>query len=222
MGKLRLGIGVAFVLVLAGTSQSGSPLPEIEQLLAYGHRAVEQGRYEAGLAASQVVLLGEVRYSTAAASDTAKAVLLEAMREWELATDGEVKFVEAPAKEAKIMLSWADSLRKHGADVGGYAKWKRAVRRDGTGVLQPELSAQIELRLRLPDGRAMSRDQLKQCALHELGHILGLDDSRAKSEVMSPLDPARPITRPSPADVQALSALRLRASQLLRSATVLP
>jgi hypothetical protein len=43
----------------------------------------------------------------------------------------------------------------------------------------------IELALRLPDGRAVTRDGVRAVALHEVGHLIGLDHPEDATSVMS-------------------------------------
>ncbi|MCC7435555.1 MAG: matrixin family metalloprotease [Methanoregulaceae archaeon] len=213
MGFLRILTGWVFGYVLVATAHAGAYLPEMDRFLSYGQRALDAGHMEAARAATDVILLGEVRYALAEGPSEAREVLKAAMREWEVATDGEVRFVEVPANEAQITIGWANELRFRSLEAGGVARWQRAVRRDGDG-LRGEVSATIELRLRVPSGRRLNSDQLMQCALHEIGHILGLDDSSARGEAMGPLDLRRPITRLSDGDLSALRELRSRAWNL--------
>lgn len=213
MGFLRLLTGWVFGYVLVATAHAGAYLPEMDRFLSYGQRAVDAGHIDAARAATDVILLGEVRYALADGPAEAREVLEAAMREWEVATDGEVQFVEVPAHQAQVTIGWANDLRFRNLEAGGVARWQRAVRRDGD-AMRGEVSATIELRLRAPSGRRLNSDQLMQCALHEIGHILGLDDSSARGEAMGPLDLRRPITRLAEGDLTALRELRSRAWNL--------
>lgn len=213
MGFLRPLTCWVFAYALVASAYAGAHLPEMERFLSYGRRSIEAGHIEAARAATDVILLDEVRYSLGDGPSEAKEVLAEAMREWELATDGEIRFVEVPKHEAQITIGWMNDLRFRSMEAGGVARWQRSVRWDGD-VMKGQVSATIDLRLRAPSGRKLNRDQLMQCALHELGHVLGLADSTSRGEAMGPLDLRRPITRLSAGDIEALRVLRSQAWEL--------
>ena len=56
------------------------------------------------------------------------------------------------------------------------------------------------------------------CVVHEVGHLLGLDDTDRSGEAMSPLDPNRLETAPSETEAAAVRALRSEATKLLNDA----
>lgn len=219
MGKLRLGL-VAMALLAAVWTPAGAPLPELDRFLSYGNKALESGDAVAAEAASKAILLDEVRFTLGPASPERQAIARAAMRSWEQALDGEVRFVEVAPSAAQLTFEWKPAVGHEGNHVGGLATWRRAVQRRGSEC-RAVYTAQIELSITAPDGTALNRDQMMQCALHEVGHILGLDDCRERGEVMSPLDMAKPVPQITKADLDALRAIRAKAYSLRVSARAL-
>lgn len=213
MGTFRRTGFAALLLFAALAARAGAPLPEIDQFLAYGQKALESGDAAAAEAASKAVLLDEVRYTFGPGTAEHHAVARAAMTSWEQALDGEVRFVEVAPENAQITFSWQSAVGHEGNHVGGLATWRRAVQRKGSQV-RAVYTAEIALSTVAPTGTVLNRDQLMQCALHEVGHVLGLDDCRDRGEVMSPLDMARPVPAITKADLDALRSVRAKAYQL--------
>lgn len=213
MGTLRR-TGFAAVLLLAAVlSSAGAHLPELDRFIDYGRRALEKGDVAAATAASDLLLLDEVKVYLGKAEPERHALVREALRAWEQALGDEVRFVEVDASQAQVRFAWTDKVVFEGQHVGGTASWKRAVQRSGSQV-RMVLSGEIELSRVAPRGNLLNCDQQMQVALHEVGHILGLDDSRERGEAMSPLDLARPVPRITRGDLDALRSVRTRAQEL--------
>jgi hypothetical protein len=69
--------------------------------------------------------------------------------------------------------------------------------------------------------RPMPFEVIRHEACHELGHVLGLDDTNIVGAVMGPLDLNRPASGPSDAEVEAVRLVRTEATRLLESTKTL-
>ena len=70
---------------------------------------------------------------------------------------------------------------------------------------------------RKPNGRPLSFEQLRACAAHELGHVLGLDDSPNNGDLMGRMDFNRPATFIRSEEVSMLIDARQEASAIRRT-----
>jgi predicted Zn-dependent protease len=70
-----------------------------------------------------------------------------------------------------------------------------------------------------PNGEALTFDQLRACAAHELGHVLGLDDAPESGCLMGRMDFNHPATTIRPEEVDELLRARGEATQIRRDFT---
>lgn len=182
--------------------------------LRHGLDAVRHGRFDEACGAADLVLLkGAVRIS---ADPGTQSVTREAIRIWGQALNGAVYFeLVSPGEEADISVSSVERILKGNRNSIGFSHWRRALYRDGRYNLQ----AEIDLATNYPSGSPIDQRGQLHAALHELGHILGLDDSPRAGDVMGPIDPSRPICSPQPPEIAALRALRSIAEDLREEAS---
>lgn len=64
----------------------------------------------------------------------------------------------------------------------------------------------------------MSPSMMRHTALHELGHVLGLNDSARSGEAMSALNPFAPVSKPASAEVLSLNGVFDQAGLFLSQA----
>jgi hypothetical protein len=76
---------------------------------------------------------------------------------------------------AEVHVTWVD---RFDGRMTGRTNW----RHDRHGWI---LGGSIEMALHLPDGRAVTLDGVRAVALHEVGHLLGLDHPNDSTSVMS-------------------------------------
>lgn len=209
MRKVRL-VSVCLVLVGSTLSRPAAVLPEMARHLAFADRCLKAGDLEGVLASTDLILLPHLHLciDSTMATPSAVAGLNEALVLWRQATDEGIAFsvVEDP-KHADVVVRFQSRLGTGDTDYGGFTTWKRSVARDGRKAAW-SLCAQMELRTIQPSGEPMSVAQVRHAALHELGHVLGLADSKRVGDVMGPLDLSRPVGRPSLAEVDELKRLR--------------
>jgi len=135
-----------------------------------------------------------------------RQVLDDAMQSWNAAT-GESLW-EVSDSSAAVRIGFTQQAQFNGQTVAGRATWTRNVINLG-GQYVGSLRAQIVIGRLCPDGTRLSNDALRHTAMHELGHVLGLEDGF--TGVMGPMIPTRPAKSVSESDLLALLAVRQRA-----------
>jgi predicted Zn-dependent protease len=66
--------------------------------------------------------------------------------------------------------------------------------------------------------KAMPMESMRHEMMHEIGHVLGLEDTESTGAIMGPLDMNRPVSRPLPHEVKAVWDIRLEASRIRKDA----
>jgi hypothetical protein len=79
------------------------------------------------------------------------------------------------SSRAEVHVTWVDRFEGR---MTGRTMW----RHDQHGWIS---SGSIELALHLPDGRPVNEDGVRAIALHEVGHLIGLDHPRDETSVMA-------------------------------------
>lgn len=199
------------------TGPRATLLPEIATHLQYAEKCAKNN-WVTALQASRDVL--SPQSITVYVPENVKANRVQAfflaLREWERSLNYGVRFtlVDSPS-EASVTVKFVDSLKIPGGEAGGYASWKRSVTAD-RGVYKGAVTAQIQLAAKA-GGSELCDKALKHAALHEVGHVLGLDDSDMVGGVMGPLDLYRPVTSPTWNEIQALRKVRNDVQQIWAS-----
>lgn len=194
--------------------------------LTHAQRCVDQGRFEEAEAYAQMVLVADsvkvfVDFETLPASRKAdgRAAIERAMKNWEVATGGEIRFDVVPRSQADVHITFRDHLTYVGSPAGGIAVWRRNVIAWNANRFTPQLRATIQLALSTgPRGQQMTLPQMTHAAMHELGHILGLRDNPRRGTVMGPLDLNNPVERPAREEVETLLEVRSEAWSVMRMA----
>lgn len=141
----------------------------------------------------------------------AERILQRAIDAWHQGLGRSDIFIIDP--NGKIPVIVRPQVRENGQIVAAYIHWSRGVRMTRTGY-RPEINATIQLAQ-----RGHGRSNLRECqrihaAAHELGHLLGLDDSRASTGVMTRVG-ARGQLQPSAEEIAAVRWIRNQALSLL-------
>jgi predicted Zn-dependent protease len=135
----------------------------------------------------------------------------EAVETWNRVLRGKAAFVWAEDETtADVLVSASETLGDGSRSFAGLTRWRRSVKSD-IGRLTGELA----LALRARGGRRLAHSEMLHAALHELGHLLGLDDSSDPNSVMAPLGLGLPRSEPSLEDTRAVLRLRSEAEALL-------
>jgi predicted Zn-dependent protease len=232
MGWGRGFRSVAFCLA-AAMATAAAPMrdPRIQERL-YTHLdrasdALEGGRFaEARTTAEMILLASQVRVRLDLAQapldqvPTARSAFESAVRDWEIALDGEVDFVDAAGGPADVTVAYKGHVVDGGTHVAGLAEWRRKVLHWSGDDYSYQVLATIQVRTLNPNGRRLEEAAVKATTMHEIGHVLGLDDSPRVGDVMGPLDPRRPSSGPSAAELQSLRTLRAQAHGYLQEAVL--
>ncbi len=148
----------------------------------------------------------------------AEAAFSEAAKMWEEALGGEVAFVLVSNHEADLKVGYRPKVKVYGEEVAGHATWSREVQTVGASAFGYKVRGEIMLRTQDRDGKDLSHEAMMNTAAHELGHILGLEDSPRDGDIMSTLRIERPITRPSADELGRLREVRASARSVSDSA----
>lgn len=190
--------------------------------LDYAARALERGNSREAVAYAEMVLLRREITIFVDDKDAPSAVREDAVRalraaavNWEDALNREIKFRFVPFRDADVTVQYTGDMRYNGKDAAGTVRWTRHVMSLGSGEYRYEVRANITLRTHTPKGDVMNYGQMLHTAGHELGHVLGLEDTGKAGSLMGPLRLDRPVERATKAERESLLSLRKLASDLL-------
>ena len=213
--RRRSWLAILVALTVAPFQSAGSVLPEMSKHLDFGRRCAARGDQVGAATCSQLILLERIRVYVDCRNATteAKKGLATAIRTWTKAVGGEVQFVFVDSRmEAQVVVSFERTLGDAETAYGGFTRWKRRLSSSSWS-----LDAQMQLRTHTPAGVPMSAEQVHHAALHEFGHVLGLDDSSTQGDAMGPLDLRHPVATPKPGELAKLNGLRDEARILRRA-----
>ncbi|MBX3111182.1 MAG: matrixin family metalloprotease [Fimbriimonadaceae bacterium] len=175
---------------------------------------VDEAEARAGL----VLMRGPVNVSldtpgmTIAERLTARQALDRAVQMWRDELGGDLQIAVVPKPFANVRVTWSAG-QVAGGRCAGHAVWSRQVWSSG-GRWRSEFSADIDLALLGSDGVRLPDATLAQAAAHEFGHVMGMDDSGRKGDLMGPVRTNRPVDRLSPREHDAIVDLRAEADTL--------
>jgi len=208
----------------AGRSVTAAPiLPEVHRHMEQAHNCLQKGSHQLAAAHAGVILVADdikvfVRFENVPESQRrdCERALAQAFDTWEEALDDTFSFVEVDtAEEANVTIRFRPDVRMGREPVAGFVNWKRTIKSEGDKVVSTGYTADMQLRTSNIDWRPMSVSAMHHEACHELGHVLGLDDSDRVGDLMGPLDVRRPVNHPSVREVTAVRSLRNEARKII-------
>jgi hypothetical protein len=120
-----------------------------------------------------------------------------AFNEWEQA-GAPVRFTYvADSTDAEVKVQWVDSFDE---PISGNTRWSR---NSNFRIVE----ARISLALRRHTGDALGTSAIRAMALHEIGHMLGLDHTADDSNIMTPLVRVKGLSDADRATVRLLYTL---------------
>jgi hypothetical protein len=226
MRSLLLIFGLISVTALGAEPSIPVLLPEVITHMKDGRACLANGDRALAAAHARVILVSnqiKIRISTAGYSPAVAAkcqrALVEACETWQAALGDSFEFILVDAQtQADVYTIFQPDVRLRGRAVAGYVRWQRTVQADDGKPMSQAFRANMQLRTSTPEGRPMPAAAMRHEACHELGHVLGLDDSRAVGTAMGPLDIEHPANGPTAAEVDAVRKLREDANNLLAEA----
>jgi predicted Zn-dependent protease len=121
----------------------------------------------------------------------------EAFQEWGT-LNLPVRFVFTDdSTQAEVHVDWIDRFR---TPISGRTRWTR----DDDWMIT---DADITLAMHHSDGEALDESSTRALALHEIGHLLGLDHTRDSMSIMAPRVRVRTLSSADAATVRLLYAL---------------
>ena len=197
-------------------------LAEVQKHLDAAHDCVTNGTPEVAAAHANLVLLGdEVTYAISyeGVADKLRSRCVQALSgafdAWEKALDDTITFREiSDASKADMVIHFKNGVMMGKEPVAGYANWKRSLKADGPKVQTCVFKSDLQIRTINLDGKPMPFTCVRHEIAHEVGHILGLEDSETTGDLMGPLDVDHPVVGPQTYESSAVKHLRDEAHQV--------
>jgi predicted Zn-dependent protease len=201
-------------------------LPEVTQQLEDGLADAENDTPTRACAHAQLVLLGsQLKYYVkmdlvpGKQREQCLASLHSAMAEWEHDLDGAIRFMPAASTDqSALIVRFEPNVTMNNEPVAGYVNWSRTLNTRPDGHVDSKFSADLQLRIKDLSGKTMPSDAMRHTAMHELGHVLGLDDSPVEGNVMGPLNIDNPVSAPTNLEIETVKSIRARANEILEIA----
>ncbi len=209
-------------LVPAGGVTAAKPpvLPEVKQHLVDGwaclndNPGMAKGHALAVLVSSDLSVEVQLDKVPDERRSACRAAIDGALEAWEKALGGGLHLHRLEdGNHSGIVVRFQPDVRQKGEAVAGYVNWKRTA-----GEGEGSVTGDIQIRTVNVDGSAMSGRAMRNIVVHEMGHLLGLDDTDRMGEAMSPLDVSHPVSGPSAAEATTVRSLRDEATTLLNDA----
>lgn len=162
------------------------------------------------VALDQLLWAGEVSLfidSTSLPGDasTARQSIDQAWQTWNALLRDETQFSRAPRREtATVVIHLRPRVYHKGVQSAGLASWER---RDGD---PPSQIATIWVGTLDQEGQPLSPAAIQHIAMHEIGHLIGLDDAPQSPGVMGWIHLEKPAAGPSLEEVRLVQATRAR------------
>lgn len=200
----------------------GRLLPDMPEHLEYAQKDMESGQVADALAHINLILLNHATYhinfDTVPPEKQAEciAAFRDATAMWGRALGNGFQLDEVPAEQpAEINVTFQPDVKQAGNEVAGYVTWRRRVigGADGTPI-RMDFTADVRVRTIQPGGEPMMLEHMRHTSAHELGHVLGLDDSPFYGDIMGPLDLQHPVSDFESAELENLRAVRAQAEDI--------
>jgi len=218
----------AFAPASTGTGTEtlrGRLLPDLPEHLEYAEKDLDHGQVGDSLAHIDLILMSHLHYHITyenvpeETQPECKAAFEDAVALWERALGKDWDLTEAAdGQPAEVQVTFQPDCQQNGAEVAGYVTWRRRVITDPNGSPHMDMTADVRVRTIRPDGSAMQLEHMRHTSAHELGHVLGLDDSPFYGDIMGPLDLNHPVTDFEAAELDNLRAVRAEAETVREQA----
>lgn len=203
----------------------GRLLPDLPEHLEYAEKDLDHGQVSDALAHLDLILMSHMHYHLnfvnvdAETQPECKAAFEDAVAMWERALGKDWDLEEAAdGQPAEVQVTFQPDVQQNGSEVAGYVTWRRRVVTGADGTPHMDMSADVRVRTVKPDGSPMLLEHMRHTSAHELGHVLGLDDSPFYGDIMGPLDLNHPVSDFEAAELDNLRAVRAEAETVREQA----
>ncbi len=193
--------------------------PDIREHLEIAKRCADMGKVGSALAHAAVVIpdrLLRVKVDCggvpAADQGIYRNAVNGAFRLWEEAL-GTTIFEGTETEHPDILIRFRPQVTDGTHAVCGRSEWSKCVLNsdnDPTVVF----TADVKVGMLKPNGQALTLAQLRGCIAHELGHVLGLDDSPKVGDVMGRMDFNHPVESIRQDEIRLLVRARAEALEI--------
>jgi predicted Zn-dependent protease len=214
-------MAVALSAMPAALIGKATILEEVQGHLTQARQCIDSGQFALAIAHLDEFAKPELTYSAEFQSvpDKLHASNLQSLHEavaaWQDGLGDSVKFREVDASEnADVKVLFKADVRMGQEAVAGYANWQRSIDPAADGKPAGHFVATLQIRTLDLLFKPMPANAVRHEVMHEFGHVLGLEDSNSKTDLMGPLDQEHPLLKPQPHEMKAVLDLRNAASKI--------
>jgi predicted Zn-dependent protease len=197
-------------------------LPEVQKQLDDARDCSTKGTLEIAIAHANLILVDdevtyEIEYQGVPNDERGrcKKALDCALGAWQKALDQTLTFkAVADPEKADMVIRFKPNVMMGNEEVAGYVNWKRTLKADAGKVQTVNFKSVLQIRTISLNGELMPLECVRHEVAHEVGHVLGLDDSNTTGDLMGPLDINRPVGGPQPHEAAVIKRLRDEAHKL--------
>ncbi len=220
---------LAIALPTAPANVSGSAAPLLDEVTNHLHEAqkcFDKGTFELAAAHADMVLVDKdlsvfVKFQNVPEDiqPSALKAMDQAFKGWEESLKDSIKFSRTNDEEAAdVVIRFKPDVRMGREPVAGFANWKRVIDKDAEGRIVSKFTSDLQIRTMTLNFKAMPMESMRHEIMHEIGHVLGLEDTHSTGAIMGPLDMNRPVARPLPHEVKAVWDIRVQATKIRQEA----
>lgn len=193
---------------VANTQLSPLLLPQVHETMGQSERAVQDGQYQMALALMKGTLYSDgVTIGIEGDHADRTGIVREAAQGWNQALEGDSPIRLVSMREnPQVIVKWVAQVPAEGSHTLGLIKMRKEFRWNTTRH-EVGIKGTIYVATQ-PPGSPLSRSEQVDVVMHELGHLLGLDDCGDLGPLMGPLERGKPVGAPTANEVAAVTSLR--------------